>query len=48
MGRLTEYLEYLKTPTKDLSAFKKNLCHLTIQEEHEIERKKLELYKEEK
>jgi hypothetical protein len=48
MGRLTEYFAYLKTPTKDLDAFKENLYHLTIQEEHEIDRKKLELYKEEK
>jgi hypothetical protein len=48
MGRLTEYLEYLKIPTKDLSTFKKNLCHLTIQEEHEIVRKNLGLYKKEK
>jgi hypothetical protein len=44
MGRLTEYFQYLETPTDKLVDFKVKSCWITIKDEDKKLRKRLKLY----
>jgi hypothetical protein len=46
MGRMTEYIAFLKVSPSELTEFKQNLSHITINDDMMKERSKLKLYKD--
>jgi len=46
MGRMTEYIAFLKVSPSELTEFKENLSHITIDSSMMKERRKLKLYKD--